>query len=109
MKDLNDFKAKYPDIYAAIFKEGQKAGLAEGIKQSEAALVIKKQTEVKRRQEEARVEAAAFDKLSIEDKAQLAWDSNTSLQKEFRKFDTYLSYIKGVADGRVKIFGRKPQ
>ncbi|MDI6688666.1 MAG: hypothetical protein QME06_10660 [Desulfobacterales bacterium] len=105
MKDLNDFKVKYPDIYRVIFEEGKKAGVADGRKQGEATAVVKEQTEAKRRQAVAKTEAAAFDRLSINDKAKIIFDTNASLQAEFRSFDTYLAYVKGVAAGRVKICG----
>lgn len=103
MKDIKDFKAKYPDIYRVIFEEGRKAGVADGIKQGKAASIIKEKAEAKHRQADATAQQAAFDKLPIDDKAKITWDANASLRAEFRKFDTYLAYVKGVADGRVKI------
>ena len=103
MKNIENFKAKYPDIYRVIFEEGKKAGVVDGVKQGEAAAIIKKKAEVNRRQAEATAQQAAFDKLSIKDKAKLAWNANASLRAEFRLFDTYLAYVKGVADGRIKI------
>lgn len=103
MRAIKDFKAKYPDIYRVIFEEGKKAGVADRIKQGEAAAIIKDQAKDNRRQAEATAQQAAFDKLPIDDKAKITWDANASLRAEFRKFDIYLAYVKGVADGRVKI------
>lgn len=103
MQNIEDFKAKYPDIYRVIFEEGKKAGLADGRRQGEAAAIIKDKAEENRRQAEATAQQVAFDKLSIEDKAKLTWDANASLRAEFRRFDTYLAYVEGVADGRIKI------
>jgi uncharacterized membrane protein (UPF0182 family) len=103
MKAIKDFKAKYPDIYRVIFEEGKKAGLADGIKQGEAAVIIKEKAGATAQQAKATAQQAAFDKLPIEDKAKITWDANASLRAEFRLFDTYLAYVRGVADGRIKI------
>jgi len=45
--------------------------------------------------------------LSIEERAQKAWDNDSSLHAEFDEFSDYLAYEKGQAKGSVKLFSRK--
>jgi hypothetical protein len=56
--DLSEFKAKYPDIYRAVFDEGKKAGYDEGLAKGEALGLEKGRSENtdKAKAEGARVE-----------------------------------------------------
>jgi len=53
-------------------------------------------------------DVSATDNLPIEDKAKREWDKSPELRKEFsNNFDNYLAFERNVAEGRIKILGRK--
>jgi len=92
---LGKFKEKYPDIYAAVYQQGVKAG----IETSEAAQRLASE-------HEASQNVPAEESLQIQAKAD--WDADSDLRSEFRgNFETYLAYVKGDAAGRIRIVGRR--
>lgn len=45
--------------------------------------------------------------LSLEERAQKAWDSDPSLRKDYDDFKDYLAFEKGKASGNVNLYSRK--
>jgi len=92
---LGEFKEKYPDLYGAVYQQGEKAGIETG-----------KAAQRQASQHEASQNVPAEESLQIQAKAD--WDADSDLRSEFRgDFETYLSYVKGDAAGRIRIVGRR--
>ena len=92
---MEDFKREYPDIYGAIYDEGQKYG--RGFQNR----MKKEMTDLDKSKPQNSV-------LPVEERAKASWDSDPALRSEFMDdFSSWKAFYIADQNNQVHILGRK--